>query len=513
MKDQFNEQKDFLTSLKHEISLLQQQVDYLIRNKKALGLLDLDVMMNRIHTIYDQLCSTNIGATSDDDEELDIAPEMLNAFFGIKEDQETEENTPNDHQADEETAVVDTTPQTETPLPSETENTSEAEMEKAEEPAKEDYGFIFKMEPMDSAQHTEEQQPAPEIENPIEENPDEEESDEEPIEAEPLQEELIEEETIETTSFEEEPFKENLFEERTIEEESAEEESAEEELVEEEPLEEEPIKENLFKEVTIEEEPIEEEPIEEPTISENTFKETTGVIDFGEEIPEKKNNVYTTGDEIEMVIPHFDFPTFENDENQEETIEGETPETPSPETELPEEETFEEELPEEEEIIHEEEPVDEMFHDEKPVEEVFHEEKPVEEPFVEKEEDEDFAYEPIIFGNMEENEEVGFEIETPETIGEKMQHEEDHSLAAKLQNQSIRNLKSAIGINDKFLLVNELFSGSMEKYNRSIENLDDVKTLNGALIYLNELRIDLQWNSNNEAYKKLLDLIHRKFEA
>ena len=263
-------------------------------------------------------------------------------------------------------------------------------------------------------------------------------------------------------------------------------------------MEEEPIKENLFKEVTIE-----EEPIEEPTISENTFKETTGVIDFGEEIPEKKNNVYTTGDEIEMVIPHFDFPTFENDENQEETIEGETPETPSPETELPEEETFEEELPEEEEIIHEEEPVDEMFHDE----------KPVEEPFVEKEEDEDFAYEPIIFGNMEENEEVGFEIETPETIGEKMQHEEDHSLAAKLQNQSIRNLKSAIGINDKFLLVNELFSGSMEKYNRSIENLDDVKTLNGALIYLNELRIDLQWNSNNEAYKKLLDLIHRKFEA
>ena len=45
MNDQFNAQKDILVSLKHEISLLHQQVDYLIRNEKPLGLLDLDVLM------------------------------------------------------------------------------------------------------------------------------------------------------------------------------------------------------------------------------------------------------------------------------------------------------------------------------------------------------------------------------------------------------------------------------------------------------------------------------------
>lgn len=72
-------------------------------------------------------------------------------------------------------------------------------------------------------------------------------------------------------------------------------------------------------------------------------------------------------------------------------------------------------------------------------------------------------------------------------------------------------MRTAIGINDKFLFVNELFGGSMEKYNRSIENLDDMKTLNGTLIYLNELKVELQWNSSNEAYQKLLNLIHRKF--
>jgi hypothetical protein len=57
-----------------------------------------------------------------------------------------------------------------------------------------------------------------------------------------------------------------------------------------------------------------------------------------------------------------------------------------------------------------------------------------------------------------------------------------------------------------------LFGGSMEKYNKSIENLNDLKTLNGALIYMNELRIDLAWNTSNEAYKKLLNLVHQKFQ-
>ena len=101
---------------------------------------------------------------------------------------------------------------------------------------------------------------------------------------------------------------------------------------------------------------------------------------------------------------------------------------------------------------------------------------------------------------MADKDDAGFEFET---------HESHETLGEKAH---VQTLRGAIGINDKFLFVNELFGGSMEKYNRSIENLDDVKTLNGAVIYMNELRIDLNWNSNNEAYKKLLELVHHKFE-
>ncbi len=110
-----------------------------------------------------------------------------------------------------------------------------------------------------------------------------------------------------------------------------------------------------------------------------------------------------------------------------------------------------------------------------------------------------------------EHDDAGFELSTPEVLGEKMMGE-DNSLAAKLQQNPVRDLKSVIGINDKFLFVNELFGGSMEKYNKSVDNLNDLKTLNGAMIYLNELKIELQWNSSNEAYKKLKELVSRKFE-
>ena len=61
MNDIFDCQKEKLLAIKHEISLLHQQINYLLRNEKALGLLDLDVLMNRTHTIYDQLCAIQLG--------------------------------------------------------------------------------------------------------------------------------------------------------------------------------------------------------------------------------------------------------------------------------------------------------------------------------------------------------------------------------------------------------------------------------------------------------------------
>ena len=89
MNDIFTDQKEKLVSILNEINLLRQQVNYLLRNEKALGLLDLDVLMNRTHTIYDQLCAIDLGS-QDENEDFDLDAEALAGLFGIAEESEPE---------------------------------------------------------------------------------------------------------------------------------------------------------------------------------------------------------------------------------------------------------------------------------------------------------------------------------------------------------------------------------------------------------------------------------------
>ena len=101
--------------------------------------------------------------------------------------------------------------------------------------------------------------------------------------------------------------------------------------------------------------------------------------------------------------------------------------------------------------------------------------------------------------------------ENAPTLGDLLEKTEDNSLAARLQRKPVSDLISAIGINDKFLFLNELFSGSMEKYNKSIRSLNSFSTLLGAKTYMSELQIEFQWDCNSDAYKKLADLVERRF--
>lgn len=99
----------------------------------------------------------------------------------------------------------------------------------------------------------------------------------------------------------------------------------------------------------------------------------------------------------------------------------------------------------------------------------------------------------------------------PQTIGDKLEQKEDTSLAARLQRKPVSDLMTAIGINDRFLLLNELFDGNMEKYNKSIRALNSFSTLFGARTYMSELQIEFQWDCTSEAYNKLNDLVERRF--
>ena len=71
----------------------------------------------------------------------------------------------------------------------------------------------------------------------------------------------------------------------------------------------------------------------------------------------------------------------------------------------------------------------------------------------------------------------------------------------------IKDLRSAIGLNDKFLMVRDLFGGDAECYEATIDTLDEFEDLDECIIYIVE---NFRWNPDLEASKLLVSLIERK---
>lgn len=88
----------------------------------------------------------------------------------------------------------------------------------------------------------------------------------------------------------------------------------------------------------------------------------------------------------------------------------------------------------------------------------------------------------------------------------------DNSLASKLQQKPIADLVKSIGINDKFLLIKELFQNNGEEYNETIQLLNNFSSLMQAFEYLDILKQKYGWDESSDASLKLYDLIRRKYQ-
>jgi hypothetical protein len=82
-----------------------------------------------------------------------------------------------------------------------------------------------------------------------------------------------------------------------------------------------------------------------------------------------------------------------------------------------------------------------------------------------------------------------------------------YNISSRLQTKPISNIQNAIGLNDKFLFINELFDGDADKYNATIETLNNATNFNEAYNFLVE---NFQWDMDSELVQKILDLIRRK---
>lgn len=103
-----------------------------------------------------------------------------------------------------------------------------------------------------------------------------------------------------------------------------------------------------------------------------------------------------------------------------------------------------------------------------------------------------------------------FTSNAEETIGDKLSSQDESSIADKMQKSHVIDLRQAIGINEKFLFINELFNGDMGRYNKVIDELNGLKTQQGINTYLIELKVSNQWSEDSVAFHKLKDLLERK---
>jgi hypothetical protein len=85
-------------------------------------------------------------------------------------------------------------------------------------------------------------------------------------------------------------------------------------------------------------------------------------------------------------------------------------------------------------------------------------------------------------------------------------HKKD--ISGQMQLKALKNIEAAIGVNEKFLFVRELFNGDTETFHKTIRILNNVANFNEAFNYIHST---FNWNLENAAAQKLLELVRRRF--
>lgn len=81
------------------------------------------------------------------------------------------------------------------------------------------------------------------------------------------------------------------------------------------------------------------------------------------------------------------------------------------------------------------------------------------------------------------------------------------ALGDDINHSKINSLREGIGLNDKFLMIRDLFDGDDEAYDEAITALDSMETLDDCMIHIIE---NYAWNPDTEGSKFIMQLLERK---
>ncbi|MBQ2008804.1 MAG: hypothetical protein II236_09025 [Alistipes sp.] len=81
------------------------------------------------------------------------------------------------------------------------------------------------------------------------------------------------------------------------------------------------------------------------------------------------------------------------------------------------------------------------------------------------------------------------------------------ALGDDINHSKINSLRDGIGLNDKFLMIRDLFDGDDEAYDEALTALDSMETLDDCMIHIIE---NYAWNPDTEGSKFIMQLLERK---
>lgn len=100
-------------------------------------------------------------------------------------------------------------------------------------------------------------------------------------------------------------------------------------------------------------------------------------------------------------------------------------------------------------------------------------------------------------------------VKSTKTIAEMMeevQRKKDHLISQHFK--SIKDLRSAIGLNDKVMFIRELFDNNVENYNYVMDQLNNCSNIDEAMTILEK---NINIHSDSQAIKQILELVYRRF--
>ncbi len=99
----------------------------------------------------------------------------------------------------------------------------------------------------------------------------------------------------------------------------------------------------------------------------------------------------------------------------------------------------------------------------------------------------------------------------PESLNEKLKQSKIE-LSELLTDVPVRDLRKAIGVNDRFVFISELFRGDEAMYERSIKTINNFSIFPEAQYWIQrELKVKIGWRDDNPFVQQFDQLVKRRF--